>query len=50
MNISATKQNIFIKLKQNLGQLYLFNSAKQENVSSEEIQRSLKFLTNLCYG
>ena len=25
MNISATKQNIFIKVEQNLSQLYIFN-------------------------
>ena len=43
MNISATKQNSFIKLEQNLGQPYLFNSAKQGNVSSEENQKNLSF-------
>ena len=37
MNISTTKQNVFIKLEQNLSQLYLFNPAKQGNVPFEEI-------------
>ena len=40
MNIDATKQNILIQLEQNLSQLYLFSSAKQGNVSSEENQRN----------
>ena len=41
MNISAYKQNIFIKLEQNLSWLYLFNPTKQGN-ASEEIQINLK--------
>ena len=40
MDISATKQHIFIKLEQNLSQLHLFNPAKEVNVSSEESQKS----------
>ena len=47
MNISAIKQDIFIKLEQNL---YLFNPAKYGNVSSEENQRNLSFLKHPCYG
>ena len=34
MNISATKQNIFIKLEQNLS--YLYNPIKQGNVCLKE--------------
>ena len=36
MNISETTQKIFITLEQDLTLLYLFNPAKQGNVSSEE--------------